>query len=782
MKIIEQLIKKIRETGYSYNPDIQEAPACILWPDSDHQWEGVIQTLLNELPELLILGNYNPEKRTGPAIWLRCVIAKKTNEVQLTSDNKPIIYLPGVSRQDLRAVENCPNHLKPLAELQYRGVIWSQANTKDWTVFAFLKSDQGGLKLDIAQDAESKNAMLRALEPLLYIETDSLRGKKLDKDYFNNLLARDYTRLLLKWLDQGETYKSSLGENEWQAFVEICKSNLAFDPDKDGIINGVTKLASHDAPWSTVWERFREAPKNYPNIPKRIRSCKPPTSMTWWSPNQSDCEGWPQWNEAQENNLRKQLKALDDMPPHKAREKILEYERDHGLRRKNVWAELGEASLAQALEHLSILSHSTTKTLATGNVNDLESRYQNIGWQADYAVIQALSCIEEPEDLEAITAAINAVYKPWVEEAARYLQNIVASVGYPGGDVSSHKTPNYQKRECILFVDGLRFDTAKRLVTMLEEQGCQIEEKLAWAALPSVTATGKPAVTPVHDQLFGTDANIDFEPSVAETGQSLKGGFQLKKLLRDAGWEILESTSKSTVNSNAWCEFGDIDHEGHERGWELAKHLDSILKDVRDKVMQLLKEWKIVRIVTDHGWLLLPGNLPKSELPRAQIETKWGRCAVVKPGASTDECLFPWYWNPNQQFALANGISCFRNGVEYDHGGLSLQECLTLELIVSSAPRSSKLAPEITEVVWKGLRCTIAVDGVFEALALDIRTQPGDPSSSVIIALKDLKNSGTTSVIVENEDLEGATATVVLVNQKGELVTQIATIIGGEMK
>ena len=32
--------------------------------------------------------------------------------------------------QDLRAIENCPESLKPLAELQYRGQMFSQVNAK----------------------------------------------------------------------------------------------------------------------------------------------------------------------------------------------------------------------------------------------------------------------------------------------------------------------------------------------------------------------------------------------------------------------------------------------------------------------------------------------------------------------------------------------------------------------------------------------------------------------------------------------------------------------------
>ena len=218
MRVVQHLQKIVRDAAV-FNPEVQSAPACILWPDRDRQWEAIIPRLQGELPELLILGDYAPEKRTGPAIWLRCVIAGKTDDVKVPGVNIPIFYLPGVSRQDLRAVESCPDHLKPLAELQYRGVIWSQINAKDWTILAFLKSDQGGLGLDVAQDNDAKNAMQLALYRLLDEEVELLRDKRLDKDYFNTLLTGgDPVRDLLQWLDQGDAFQKSRGENEWNAF------------------------------------------------------------------------------------------------------------------------------------------------------------------------------------------------------------------------------------------------------------------------------------------------------------------------------------------------------------------------------------------------------------------------------------------------------------------------------------------------------------------------------------------------------------------------------------
>ena len=120
----------------------------------------------------------------------------------------------------MRAIEDCPDHLKPLAELQYRGTIWSQINGKDWTILAYLKSDQGGLGVDVATDNETKAALPPALGQLLDEEIKSLHGKRLDRDYFNTLLTSgDPVRDLLKWLDRGETFKGGCDDNQWRAFV-----------------------------------------------------------------------------------------------------------------------------------------------------------------------------------------------------------------------------------------------------------------------------------------------------------------------------------------------------------------------------------------------------------------------------------------------------------------------------------------------------------------------------------------------------------------------------------
>ena len=781
MRVLDHLLKAVRDAAV-FNPEVQVAPACILWPDRDRQWEAVIPVLQAELPELMILGDYAPEKRIGPAIWLRCVIAGRAQDVSLPKDRTPIFYLPGVSRQDLRAVESCPDHLKPLAELQYRGVIWSQINAKGWTILAYLKSDQGGLGLDVAQDNDAKNAMQLALYRLLDEDVSLLKGKRLDKDYFNTLLTGgDPVRDLLQWLDQGDAFQASRGENEWKAFVEVCKSQLAFNPQAEGVLAGSTKLANHEGPWHAVWERYCEAPKRYPNIPAQIRKCRPPSDTIFWHMGDGSFDGWPQWNDDQEKKLHRDLLALSHMPAHEARKRILDLEKTHAPRRELVWAELGESPLALAVKYLAVIAEVTKTALAACSVADLQAVYATQGWRADDAVLSALACVDKTADIDAVTAAVRAIYLLWLEDSARYLQKLVDGADYPGGTIASAKAFAASKGECVLFVDGLRFDAARRLSAVLEARGCQVAEAMSWTALPSVTATGKAAVSPVRDLISGADDCGDFEPCVAATGQSLKGGYHLKKLLNDNDWKVLDRTENGDGQGNAWCEFGDIDHEGHDRGWKLAKHIDALIVEITDRITELLTAgWKRVRVVTDHGWLLLPGGLPKIDLPSALTDNKWGRCASLKPGATSEERLYPWYWNPNQYFALADGVSCFKKGEEYTHGGLSLQECLTLQLTVTRGESAQAAASvEFTDVVWKGLRCTVAVDGNFSGLSLDVRSQAGNSLSSVVVGSKPLKDNGTASVVVEDEDMEGREATVVLIDANGSLVAQIATVIGG---
>ena len=124
-------------------------------------------------------------------------------------------------------------------------------------------------------------------------------------------------------------------------------------------------------------------------------------------------------------------------------------------------------------------------------------------------------------------------------------------------------------------------------------------------------------------------------------------------------------------------------------------------------------------------------------------------------------------------------MSCYRAGMEYAHGGISLQECLTLELTVTAANVPARRAVAVTDVGWKGMRCLIAVEGDVSGLVADIRMHAGRPDSSIAVTSKEFKANGVASLVVEDADLAGTQAAIVVLGAEGALMTQIPTTVGG---
>jgi len=785
MNVLSALVRALRSAADVQTDDVPCPPVCVLWPDKERLWEAVVPRIQGEMPELFLLGGYAPEKRTGPALWLRCALAGQVAGVAWPENLTPVIYMPGFGRQDLRASESCPPEIRLLIEYRYRGKLWVQPHARDWTPMAFLKNASCGLGLDVPQNGETESALQLAMGRFLDEDPSTLRGRRLDKEYFNLLLmGGDPARDILLWLDQDEGFRANRSEGEWGAFASICLSHVAFDPRKGGVLKACELFAGRQGNWRAIWDRFCEAPHRYPSLPGRLRRCTmPPPQLPFDdAPDPiSSHGGWPQWNEGEERDLGRDLRALADRPQAEIRDHLSRLEKKHGGRRDLVWAALGEAPLARALEPLLRLAERTKDRLAAGTCEDVRQGYIRSGWEADYAVLQALALVnDDPSTLGVVGAVIRALYLPWLEDAARHLQAVMRRTGYPAQEeVFSPPTP--QKGECVLFVDGLRYDVARALASLLQDHSFDVVETTRWAPLPSVTATGKPAASPVASLLRGERDEKEFAPVVAATGRAPSAVWE--KLLHEAGWALLAPQESGQGEGRAWSEYGPIDREGHQLGWKLAKRLDEGLRDIQRRIIRLFDAgWKSVRVVTDHGWLLLPGGLPKVTLASHLLESRWGRCAVIKEGTVVHGPVFPWFWNPEVSLALADGVGCFRQGKEYDHGGLSLQECLLPSLTVTR-PREGRArtgAFAFDEVRWKGMRCRVRLSsGEGAGLRLDLRLFPGDGASSCVRNINEIDEDGKASVVVDGEDLEGQEATLVLLDATGTPVGQYKTVIGG---
>jgi hypothetical protein len=210
-----------------------------------------------------------------------------------------------------------------------------------------------------------------------------------------------------------------------------------------------------------------------------------------------------------------------------------------------------------------------------------------------------------------------------------------------------------------------------------------------------------------------------------------------------------------------------------------VRQLDVQLREIERRIGTLLDEgWSKIVVVTDHGFLLMPGGLPKVELAQHLTVTRKGRCARLQPLSVTDYQTVPWHWDTSVRFAMAPGIACFEAGKEYEHGGLSPQECVTPVLTVSKPTRTGS-AVSIDSAAWTGLRCRIAISGAIDGFTVDLRRQSANAASSVTGGGRPLDNEGRASLLVEDDALLGENVTLVLLSPTGALVLEAETTVGG---
>jgi hypothetical protein len=783
--VLDALLAALRAAA-SYNAHEQTAPAAVLWTDGERRWEPLLPrlraaTAAAGLP-LLTLGPYAPEELTGPAIWLRCLLARTLPEADWPTDAVPILYLPGVSRPALRAVEDCPRPLQPLAELQYRGVFWSHRNGKDWTPSAFLGSADGGLALTVAADGATREALERALPKLVDRPVAALRAAMpLGADFFRDLMQPDPTRALLDWLNAPAATRAAMDDGAWVAFREICRSRYHFDPERDGEVGGAARLGERSGAWSGAWKRLAEAPARYNDLPDLLRRAAPQQpALPGLGATPRHPDSWPQINDEQEDALRVALAALHESDPDGARTMVRALEVQHGARRGWIWAERGAAPLAGALPALVRLADATMAPLGGATPDAVARDYTTRGWRADAAAIEALAAVTRSADVQAMQGAVRALYGVWLRASAEAFQAAVRSQPFPAPPLPGTSANAPVGGQCLLFADGLRYDVGQRLAARLAVRGLKVDAGWGFAAVPSVTPTAKPAVSPVAPLL---GPGPDFTPTVRVGGAKVNAEV-LRRTLVDADYAILrdEETGTPGPSAAAWSEYGRIDGLGHAEQSRLAGRIAGEVDALAERVAALLDAgWQSVRIVTDHGWLLLPGGLPKAELPLASTEARKGRCARLKPAADAGgHQTLPWRWDASVRIAFAPGIACYEAGKEYEHGGLSAQECVVPFLTVTSAGQATTATVTIATMRWTGQRCRITVTGAPAGATLDLRTKAADPATSIAVAPRQIAASGPTALVVEDEDRAGTAAFVVALDAAGRVLIQQMTTIGGE--
>jgi hypothetical protein len=769
--LADRLIATLRTAAQAYAPGDQVAPCAVLWPDPDRLWAGVMPQLQELAPELFVLGDYAIENRSGPALWLRCIEARSVDGAPAVG-TAPIFYLPGISREKLRAAEDCPQELAALVELQYRGVVWLHVNGKEWTPYGFLVSKHGGLDLDVAKDQGTLDALAGALPTLLESLVSQLLGRRLDGDFFNGMVAPDATGLLLRWLSDPDAFLKRHSEAEWKAFCQQCKTDFRFDPVKEGPLKAAQLLSGRGNSWGKVWQRFADTPANYPGIVDWLKRAAPKEASMF-----DTAEVWPDINEREERALQQALVKLSDRPQHEAIQGIAELEKHHAPRRRYPWQKLGLSPLATALEPLAQLADACQAVPGAPSPEAYAENYANTGWQVDAAALAAMAACGTEEQHGALLGTVRAVYLPWLEATARQLQQLIRAHGLT---VAKRAKPiETAPGRLVMFADGLRMDVARQLAERLAGAGIGSTPDWEWSTVPSVTATAKAAASPIAGKVQGGEAGDAFTTRLISTGQILTQD-RFIAALNEGGWQFLRSGETGDPSGSAWTEAGALDKRGHNEGWKLARSVDSEVRDLASRISALLKAgWTEIIVVTDHGWLLLPGGLPKVELKAGLADHRWGRCAAMKAEAQTDVPTLKWHWNEEVVIASPPGVGCFRASMEYTHGGISLQEMVTPVLRIARAGRSGGSA-RLVEAKWSNAKCRISVSGDPDGFAVDVRTHQAAPETSLLANKQAVKITAgdKVTVFLDDDGDIGRQAEIVLLDQAGKVIDSLPTTLG----
>jgi hypothetical protein len=768
--IFDKVIEAFREAE-NHNSHLMVKPEVILWPDPDSQWADVIDILQSKVPQLLVYGSYDAAKKQGPAIWIKCMIAKVLPEADWVDTVVPIIYLPGVSKVDLRSVENAVFDFQPLLEYQYTGSLFLQENGREWTIMAFLENPIYGMGVKVAKDNATKDSLKKTLRSYFHDEEIFRSKTYIDADFLNNLSLPNISHSILSWMCDADGFMQTLDSGQKEIFADICKSQYDFDLDPKNIKAIAEKLGAQKSTWKNVWQHFISIPHKYPEIEVLLRLAKPEDlgSGMFALPEES----WPQVNEQNEEYLSNAFTKIGKQYISNGFSILQELEKSNAHKRNWVWFNIGKAPLTDALQHLTAMANLTMDTYASGSIDELVKYYTTQGYQVDQAMRKALGAVKTERDKTSVVSVIKLFYTPWLEKITKKFQGLVAK----DSGFFTPKSTLVSTDEYILFVDALRFELAEDFASRFRQMKWKVYLDCTWSAIPSLTPTAKPAVSPIASEVSDRSGIVEFRPFL-RNGKELSTAV-FRDTLRDKGIGFVTKPEDIHADSFHWQEIGDIDEKGHNEQSGIVRRIDELFDQVKDALEKAFEKGvKRIKIVTDHGWLLLPGGLPKKSLHTGLTETRWGRCALIKEGAKTDLLHLPWRWNPHTYIAYAPDICFFKANVEYAHGGISIHECLVPVMSIEN-PYAKKVVGVLKNIKWTNLKCNIQTSEVPDGYSVDIRTKFNDESTSIVLSKNRSVKDCTVSLMVEDA-VEYQAAAVVLLDENGRILDKKATTVGGD--
>jgi hypothetical protein len=233
----------------------------------------------------------------------------------------------------------------------------------------------------------------------------------------------------LRWIANPDAARLGKGTSAWAAFRDQIKREYSVDVDEKGALQtAVERLIRRSGAWGRAWSRLSDAPGQFRPVCERIREATTRKQGDLLQGlNEGDPNRNPHDNALAEKMLAQDLAALPTLTPREAAAKVVALEERHRARRDTLWARLGEAPLAIAIEPLARLAKATEAPLPGDDLAALASSYAEEGWRIDSALIETVAAGEAREDL--VGRAAGTLYRPWVDALARRFRVVHETAG-----------------------------------------------------------------------------------------------------------------------------------------------------------------------------------------------------------------------------------------------------------------------------------------------------------------------------------------------------------------
>jgi hypothetical protein len=147
-------------------------------------------------------------------------------------------------------------------------------------------------------------------------------------------------------------------------------------------------------------------------------------------------------------------------------------------------------------------SKSNETSYSSSSIDELKTYYTSSGYAVDQFMRKSLAAVKTEKDKGIVKSIIHLFYKPWLENITTKFQKLVAQ----DAGIFTSQIAAIEEETFVLFVDAFRYELAEEFCNRLlaSDSHLKIELQAGWSAIPSLTPTSKPNVSPVATEIFVT--------------------------------------------------------------------------------------------------------------------------------------------------------------------------------------------------------------------------------------------------------------------------------------